>query len=110
MYVSLYEVWLLKKMKIEITPNIYLYGKCLDELLNDVERAKNLTIYTRPQSFKEVPLSSLEGYFVSFSDESIFKRPLIERLSPHIPRVRVKRNEIENFEIEYCGTFFPFKD
>ena len=75
----------------------------------DEEDKDKIAIYTHPQTFGKVPLSSLEGYFVSFSDNSITKRPWIERLSELIPQLHVKRDRMRNLEEEYNGKFYPFE-
>jgi hypothetical protein len=99
------------KMKIKLDFEIYPYGKVIDMLKKKENKSKKhfISIYTIPKTFEEVPLSSLEGYFIVFSDKSL-DPGMTEYFSAFIPQYHVERNKMSTLEKRFNGKFFPFRD
>ena len=98
-------------MNIKIDFQIYPYGKVWNMLDKKIDESKKdeISIYVSPKTFDKVPLSSLEGYFVVFSDRSIIQRPFVENFSGSIPQCHIKRDNLSKLEEEYNGKFHPFE-
>ncbi len=100
-------------MKCNIDFWVYPYGKVWD-MLNKKEDEKDvdkISIYTAPEIFGSVPLSSIEGYFVVLHNEAIDidKRKYKEKFSTFIPQFHIKRDKMSELEEEFGGKFYPFK-
>jgi len=96
---------------IKIDFQIYPYGKVWNMLDKKIDESKKdeISIYVSPKTFDKVPLSSLEGYFIVFSDKSITKRPFVESFSEFFPQCHLKRDGISKLEEEFNGKFYPFE-
>ena len=92
-------------MEIKIEKQIYLYGVSQNPK-NEDDRGNELVIYVSPQIFDKVPLSSLEGYFVSDESHSNYKENC---LSWFVPQFSFYRDIMGKMEERFNGRFFPFK-
>ena len=90
-------------MEIKIEKQIYLYGVSQNPKNKD-DGSNELVIYVSPQIFDKVPLSSLEGYFVS--DESRSNEE--DCLSSFVPQFSFYRDIMGKMEERFNGQFFPF--
>ena len=87
---------------------IYPYGKTWNTLKGELDESKKewIAIYTNPPTFGNVPLNSLEGYFVLFgSGKYELKDGTLEDMSNAFPRLIIKRKNMSSFEKKVVGEF-----
>ncbi len=99
--------------KINLTKNIYLYGKYYEPPKNknspDVSIFPNggghydIIIYIKPIYERRRIISSLEGFFIS---EIPIERD--SELNDERGQPLVRRDEVKKFEKKYKGKFFSF--
>ena len=99
-------------MNMIIQYQIYPYGQVWDMSKNKKDENKEdyVSIYTLTKPFEEVPLSSLEGYFVVFSDKSLDNDSNTENFSSFVPQFHVKRENMGDLERKFNGRFILFED
>lgn len=94
-------------VEINLSGEIYLYGKAIDKYaLSEDNLDDFISIYVAPTVFKQVPLSSLEGIFLV--NDSFLERT--ERISWSVPRLRIKRENMKEYEAKHNGKFVPFDE
>jgi len=95
-------------MEIDIRKNIYLYGACSGKYDSEDDKKNKIVVYTTSNIsiFDNIPLSSLEGIFVSDDYYNLDKE---KRLNGLIPQVYVKRDKMQAFEKKYLGKFHSFE-
>jgi len=103
-------------MEIDIRKNIYLYGACSGKYDSEDDKKNKIVVYTTSNIsiFDNIPLSSLEGIFVSddyynLDKENYYNLDKEKRLNGLIPQVYVKRDKMQAFEKKYLGKFHSFE-
>ena len=93
-------------MEINFKQELYLYGKVtrVREKAEDNFQKDFLIIYTHPMTFKAVPLSSLEGYFICNEDNG--KLHWSDKVRAMIPQISIRRDNMKNFEKKHNGKFW----
>ena len=96
---------LLIKLRMNVAgSNYYFYGVADGKYDSKIEKEKCFVIYTKPQIFDGVSLSSLEGIFIQEPGLKIDKD-----LSLLQPQIYFGKDRMQEFEKEYGGKFFPLK-
>lgn len=92
-------------MEINFKKNFYLYGELSGNYNSEIDEKDYFVIYTKPQIFDDVSLSSLEGFFVQEPGLGGGKD-----LTYLDSKIYFNREKMSEFEKEHNGKFIPFKN
>jgi len=96
-------------VEINISKNIYVYGKFYDQFASQINLNNLLVIYAHPLGIEakesKSPINSLEGIFIS-------EIPIIKKGDKGVRKdwnLVIEKKHMEVVEEEYQGKFFPFE-